>query len=168
MVCVCVYVFKAMFALRERPADGEDKRCWRGQSDLWKGAVLRWASAQDPAHSITFGRMKKQRRSVFLFSSPTGLTVPSPAGGWGWPQRSQDRPTLHLWSLGPILLAPHPFSLCQLPAVWSTCPWGRAGPCITSCWVSDLALVADGDRVCLGTICRFPLWSQSTGKSTLP
>ena len=47
-------------------------------------------------------------------------------------------------------------------------PMGPGWPGITSCWISDLALVAHADRVCLGTICQFPLYSQSMGSHLCP
>lgn len=68
--------------------------------------------------------MNKQRRSVFLFSSPTGLTLPSPVRGWGWPWRSPDGPVCRLLSRSPGPLSP---SWCCLPVLGPTCPWGRAG-----------------------------------------
>lgn len=77
MVCVCV--FKAMFVLRERPADGEDKRCWRGQSDLWKGdgPEVGLCTGSSTFHHFWQNEKTKAQRFLVFFSNRLNSAFPS-------------------------------------------------------------------------------------------
>lgn len=134
-----------------------------GDAGMTRLIIMSWASGWDPAHSITIWGMNKQRVSISFsnrinsaFSCMrVGVATEEP----GWASALSLVPQ-------PLMPSPRPVPAACLHDTWRTCPLGQLG--ITSCRVSDLVLVADLDEVCPGTICQFPLCSQSVGKLTLP
>lgn len=132
------------------------------RSDLLEGVQsLGRDSEWDPAHSMADCGMNKQQLST-SFSNGINSAFSCPEGGL-----AAEEPGQCSVCCVPVHITLTPARVDRLSS-WSTCPWGHTGLRIASCWVSDLGLVADGDRACPGTICQFPLYSQSMTKLTLP
>lgn len=125
-----------------------------GDAGTARVIIMSWASERDPAHSITMWGMNKQIDSAFSCMR-VGVATEEPGQASALSLVPQ-----------PLTPSPRPVPAACLHDTWRTCPLGQLG--ITSCRVSDSVLVVDLDRVCPGTICQFPLCSQSVGKLTLP